>query len=105
MDAALTIDVGTLLGLLIIVGIILAVYLIIAVYNLVKTLKQTQKVLSDLEGVAEIASKRTKELDKFIASTQNKVKSGQNVFNAVPIIVSAVTQIAKVVGQNQQKKS
>ena len=104
MDAALTIDVGTLLGLLIIAGIILVVYLIVAAHNLVKTLKQSQKVLSDFEGVAEMASKRTKELDKFIDSTQKKVKSGQNVFNAVPIIVSAVTQIAKVVGQNQQKK-
>ena len=104
MGATLTIDIGTLLGLLIIAGIILAVYLIVAVYNLVKTLKLSQKVLADLEGVAEIASKRTKELDKFVDQTQKKVKSGQNVLNAFPIIVSAITQIAKVVGQNQQKK-
>ena len=101
----LTIDVKTaLICLLILAGIVLAVFLIVAVYNLIKTLQKSQKVLSDFEVVAGVASKRTAELDKFIDATQKKMKSGQNIFNSVPIIVAAIGQIAKVVGQNQKKK-
>ena len=101
----LTIDVKTaLICLLIIAGIVLAVFLIVAVYNLIKTLQQSQKVLSDFEVVAKVASERTAQLDKFISDTQKKMKSGQNIFNSIPIIVSAIGQIAKVVGQSQKKK-
>ena len=105
MDTTLTINVGTLLGLLIIAAIVLAIYLIVAVYNLIKTLKKAQKVLGDFEGVSEIASKRTKELDKFIDQTQKNIKSGKNVLNSIPLIVSAISQIAKVIGNAQKKKS
>lgn|GEM_PF-3600001 len=99
------IDINTLLGLLIIAAIVLAIYLIVAVYNLIKTLKQTQKVLGDFEVVAKISSERTQQLDKFIDQTQKKLKSSQNIVNAIPIIVSAVSNIAKVVGQQNDKKS
>ena len=102
----LTIDLkDALICLLIIAGIVLAVYLIVAVYNLINTLKQTQKVLTDFEVVSKVASERTKQLDKFIEQTQKKIKSGQNIFNSVPIIISAIAQIAKVVGDDQKKKS
>ena len=94
-----------LLGLLIIAGIILAVFLIVAVYNLIKTLKHAETVLTDFEVVAKVASERTAQLDKFIDQTQKKLKSGQNIFNSVPVIVSAIAQIAKMVGQGQKKKS
>ena len=90
--------------LLILAGVVLAVFLIVAVYNLIKTLQLSQKVLSDFEVVSGVASKRTAELDKFIDATQKKMKSVQNIFNSVPIIVAAIGQIAKVVGQNQKKK-
>jgi len=99
------IDINTLLGLLIIAAIVLAIYLIIAVYNFIKTLKQSQKVLSDFEIVAKISSERTQQLDKFIEQTQKKVKSSQNIVNAIPIIVSAVSNIAKVIGQQGDKKA
>ena len=97
------IELNTLLGLLIIAGIVLAVYLIVAVYNLIKTLKQTQKVLSDFEVVAEIASKRSKQLDKLIEDTSKKFKSGKNVFNTIPLVVSAITKIAGMVGKKPRK--
>ena len=104
MDSTLTITVADLVGLLIIAGIILAVFLMVAVYNLIKTLKKTQKVLDDFEVVSSIASERTKQLDKFLNDAQKKIKSGQNIFNFVPVIISAIGQIAKSVGQNQKKK-
>ena len=101
----LTIDVKTaLICLLIIAGIVLGVYLIIMVYNLTKTLKQSQKVLADFEVVSKIASERTQQLDKLIEQTQKKVKSGQGIINSIPVIVSAISKIAKVVGQQNAKK-
>ena len=101
----LTIDVKTaLICLLIIAGIVLGVYLIIAVYNLIKTLKQTQKVLADFEVVSKIASERTQQLDHIIEQTQKKVKSGQGILNSIPVIVSAIARIAKVFGQQTAKK-
>ena len=106
MEATLTIDVkSALLCLLIIAGIVLAVYLIVAVYHLIKTLKQSQKVLDDFEVVAKIASERSQQLDKLIDQTSKKIKAGQNMFNSVPIIISAIFQIAKLVGQQQKNKS
>jgi len=102
----LTIDVKTaLLSLLIIAAIVLVIYGIVAVYNLTKTLKKSQKVLDDFEIVSRIASERTQELDKFIDQTQKKIKSGQNVLNALPVIASAVAKIMKVVGQQKARNA
>ena len=102
----LTIDVKTaLLCLLIIALIVLIVFAIYAVFHLVKTLKQSQKVLSDLETVSHIASERTQQLDKLISDTQKKIKSGQNIMNSIPIIFSAVSRIAKVIGQQNDRKA
>lgn len=96
----LTIDLqSALLCLLIVAGIVLVVFLIIAVYNLIKTLKQSQKVLNDFETVGAVASKRTKELDKLIDQTQKKMKSGEGILSSVPFIINIVTQIAKAVGK------
>jgi len=92
-----------LLSILIIVLIVLALYAIYVLFNLVKTLKKTHKVLDDFEVVSTIASARTQQLDKIIADMQNKLKSGQSIFNAVPIIVTAVSKIAKVVGDQNKK--
>ena len=96
---------AVLLCILIIAIIALVIYSLFAIFNLIKTLKKTQTVLDDFEVVSKVASERTKELDKFIEETQKKIKSGQNIFNAVPVIITAITQIAKVVGQNQKKKA
>ena len=102
----LTIDVkSALLCLLIIAGIVLAVYLIVAVYQLIKTLKQSQKVLDDFEIVAHIASERTQQLDKLIDQTSKKLKAGQGILNSLPIIFKAISQIAKVVGKQNEKSS
>ena len=91
--------------ILIIVAIILAIYLIVAAYNLIKTLKQSQKVLSDFEIVAKTASARTQQLDKLIDSAASKVKAGQGVVNSIPVIIAAISNIAKVVGQQNAKKT
>ena len=102
----LTIDVkSALLSLLIVAGIVLAIYLIVAVYHLIKTLQKSQKVLDDFEIVAHIASERSQQLDKLIDRTSKKLKSGQGVLNSVPIIISAIAQIAKVVGKQNENKS
>lgn len=101
----LTIDVkSALLCLLIIAAIALVIYAIYAIYHLVKTLKQSQKVLDDFEVVSRIASERTQELDKFITQTRKKIKSGQNIFNSLPIIISTIAKIAKAVGQQNARK-
>ena len=94
-----------LLSLLIIAGIILAIYLIVAVYNLIKTLKKTQKVLDDFEVVADIASKRSKQLDKIIDDLSKKIKASQGVFNVLPAIIKAISRIAKVVSQKNGSKT
>jgi len=92
-----------LLAILIIVLIVLAIYAVYALFNLVKTLKKTHKVLDDFEIVAKIASERTQQLDKIIDDMQRKLKSGQSIFTAFPVIVAAVQKIAKVVQQNDKK--
>jgi len=93
-----------LLSILIIVLIALAIYAIYAVFQLVKTLKQSQKVLDEFEVVSRIASERTQQLDKIISEMEKKIKSGQTIFNSIPIILTAVSKIAKVVGQQNEKK-
>jgi len=103
MDATtVTID---LKALLFVILIILAIYAIYALYQMVKTLKQTQKVLGDFEVVSKIASDRTKQLDKLIGDMTDKIKSGQTIFNFIPVIVSAVTKIAKAVSQQNERKA
>ena len=102
----LTIDLkDALLCLLIIAGIILAIYLIIAVYNLIKTLKKTQTVLDDFQIVSHIASVRTKQVDALIEKTSKKIKGGQGILNTIPIIIKAITQIAKLFGKQNEKGS
>ena len=106
MDTVITTTVGdVLIGLLIIAGVILIVFLTIAAYNLIKTLKHTQKVLEDLEVVVRVASKRTKELDKFIDKLSKSFKAGQGVLGFIPIIFKAIAKIAKAVGQQQNKNA
>jgi len=103
MDATtVTID---LKALLFVILIILALYAIYALYHMVKTLKQTQKVLGDFEVVSKIASDRTKQLDKLIEDLTSRIKSGQTIFNFIPVIVSAVSKIAKVVSQQTEQKA
>ena len=92
-----------LICLLIVAGIVLIVYLIVAAYNLVKTLKQSQKVLEDFEVTGHIAAERMKQLDKFIEQTSKKVKNTQGIFTAIPVIVKAVSEIAKVAGKQKEK--
>jgi hypothetical protein len=97
----LTIDLKSLLLCLLIIAIIvLVIYAIVAVYHLIKTLKQSQKVLADFEVVSEVASKRTKQLDEVIEKSSKKIKSasgvGAGITAAIPLIISAVTAIAKV---------
>ena len=99
----LTIDVTTLLlCLLIFAGVVLVVFLIVAAYNLIKTLKQSQKVLADLEVVASITSKRTQQIDKVLEQTSKRLKAGQSILNAFPIIFQAIAKIAKLVGQKKE---
>ncbi|MDR0876069.1 MAG: hypothetical protein LBN12_07670 [Clostridiales Family XIII bacterium] len=93
-------DVKTfLLCLLIIAAVVLIVFAIVAVYNLIKTLQKSQKVLSDFEVVSEVASKRTKQLDEAIEKSSKKIKAGggigAGITTAIPIIISAITAIAK----------
>ena len=94
-----------LLSILFIVLIALAIYAFYAIFNLVKTLKQTQKVLDDFEVVSKIASERTQQIDKLITDMQKKIKSGQTIFSSIPIIVSAVSKIAKTLGQKNDKQA
>ena len=99
----LTIDVKTLLlCILIFAGIVLVVFLIVAVYNLIKTLKKSQKVLDDFEIVSKIASERSQQLDKLIEQASKKIKASQNVLSSIPIIFKAVSQVAKVIGQQNK---
>ena len=102
----LTIDVKTMLiCLLIIAAIVLVIYAIVAVYHLTETLKRSQKVLDEFEIVSRIASERTQQLDKVIDQTSKKIKSGQGVLNAIPVIVAAISNIAKAVGQKSARKT
>jgi len=94
-----------LIGLLIIMGIALLVVLTIAAYNLVKTLKKAQTVLTDFEVVSRIASERSKQLDNVIEQASKKLKSGQGLINSIPVIFSAISKIAKAVGQHKNKDS
>ena len=106
MEVTINLDVlkATLLCILIIVIIALAIYAIYAVFNLVKTLKKTQKVLDDFEVVSAIASERSKQLDKLIEDMTKKIKSGQNIFNSLPVIFSTITKVAKAVSQKTAAK-
>ena len=94
-----------LLCILIIALIALAIYALYMVFNLIKTLKQAQKVLDDFEVVSQVASERTKQLDKLINDTTKKIKSGENIFTSIPVIVSTISKIAKVISRQNEKKA
>ena len=95
--------------LLIVAAVIMIVFAIVALFNLIKTLKQSQKVLTDFEVVSEVASKRMKQLDSAIEKQSKKIKTGAGVgggiTSAIPIIVSAITAIAKYASTKTPEKS
>ena len=95
--------------LLIVAAVILIIFAMVALYNLIKTLKQSQKVLKDFEVVSEVASKRMKQLDTAIEKSSKKLKTGtgigSGITSAIPIIVSAITAIAKYASTKTPEKS
>jgi len=57
-------------------GFVLLIYLVILVANLIKTMRQAQTIMKDVETITGIASKRTKDVDGLL---EDVIKSASSI--------------------------
>ncbi len=112
----ITIDVKyTLFCLFFAALIVLVVYLVILAKNLVKTVKETNKILKDASVISGIAADKAVELDGVIDDVQlavadisQAVKGQQNLIGAVTNLVKACGSLAAIfhkdAGKDKKKK-
>ena len=99
-----TIDIkATLVYLLFAALIVLVIYLIIIAKNLVKTIKETNKILRDASVISGIAADKAEQLDVMVGDVQSAVadiskavKGQQNLVGAVSNIVKAFGSLAAI---------
>ena len=96
-----TIDLKVLAWLLVAIALlVLIIYLIQVVRRLIVTLEHTNKILTDVEAITEIAAERTKDVDAIVETVTESIsaicdaaKGHQNVFLAIAAIIKAAASI------------
>ena len=93
----------TLLCLLLAALVVMVVYLTILAKNLVKTVKETNKILQDTSVISGIAADKAVEVNAIIGDVQSAVadisqavKGQQNVVGAVSNLVKACGSLAAI---------
>lgn len=95
----ITIDVKyTLFCLLVAALFVLVVYLIILAKNLVKTVKETNKILKDASVISGIAADKAVELDGVIDDVQSAVADISQAVKGQQNLIGAVTNLVKACG-------
>ncbi|MEG0292382.1 MAG: hypothetical protein RR495_06575 [Anaerovoracaceae bacterium] len=93
---------------LILVAIIALVYVILLLKNLVVTVKKSNKILGNVETMASIAEKRSKELDSMLDGVSGSVKEITDAIKGQQSLIKQLSQIssalASIVGIFKPKK-
>ncbi|MFQ9893213.1 MAG: hypothetical protein ACLRWH_08635 [Emergencia sp.] len=94
-----TIDVReALIYLLFIASIILVCYLIVIARHLIKTVKQTNKILEDTAVISAIAAEKAVQVDGVITDVQSAVSDVTQAVKGQQNFIGAVTNFIKAVG-------
>ncbi|MGN0658858.1 MAG: hypothetical protein ACI4LA_04560 [Emergencia sp.] len=99
-----TIDVkSALIFLLLAALIVLVVYLIIIARNLVKTIKETNKILEDASVISGVAAEKSVQIDGIVSDVQSAVsdlsqavKGQQNMMGAAANLVKALGSLVAI---------
>lgn len=92
--------------------LVLIIFLIILVANLIKTIKQTNKVLSDVDTITEIAADRTEEVNVLVKNVSESageivtaIKGQQEIKKAFATIVNCVGAVKSLVNKLSKDKA
>lgn len=103
---------SALICLLFIALIVLVGYMIVIANNLVKTIKETNKILADAAVISSIAADKTVQVSEIVDDVQSTVtdlaqavKGEQKLVAAVSNIVKAVGNLAAIVGKEEKAES
>lgn len=107
----ITIDVKSALVYLVFLALIIfIIYLIIMAKNLIKTIKETNKILKDAAVVSRITAERATQLDGMVDDVQGAVadlsqavKGQQNVVGALSNIIKAVGSLIAIFKKSGEK--
>ncbi len=108
-----TIDLkATLVYLLFAALLVLVVYFIMIARNLVKTVKETNKILKDASVISGIAAEKAEQMDEMIGDVQSAVsdisqavKGQQNLVGAVSNIVKALGSLVAIFKKESEQES
>jgi uncharacterized protein YoxC len=92
-------------------GIVLIVYLIVLVANLVKTLKETNKVIEDVSAITDIAAQRAEDIDAIITNVASSaktvsgnIKGNKNIVATISSVVGIASSIKGLFTKDKQKE-
>ena len=74
-------------------GFILLIYLIVLTANLIRTVKQTNKILEETEVITSIASTKTQEVDQIISGIGYSVDELSSIIGNNNSVVRAATNL------------
>lgn len=95
----ITIDVkSALIYLLFIALIILVVYLTLLTKNLIKTIKETNKILADTSVISGIAADKATQVDAIVDDVQSAVSDLSQAVKGQQNFVGALSNIVKALG-------
>lgn len=95
----ITIDVKTLLIYLVFIAlIILLVYLTVLTKNMIKTVKETNKILEDTSVITGIAADRATEVDEIVGNVSDAVADVTKSIKGNQNVIGAMTNLIKTAG-------
>lgn len=102
---------GALLTAIAVLGIILLIYLIVLISNLIKTVKNANKVLEDAQVISAIAADKAKKIDGIVdgisdtvSTVVDTVNGNKNIISAATNVVNAAAGLAGMVNRSEKKK-
>lgn len=95
----ITIDVKTaLVYLLLVAAIVLVGYLIVVAKNLVKTVKEVNKILEDAAVVSSVTAEKASQLDGIVGDVCSAVSDISQAVKGEQSAIGAVSNLAKSAG-------
>ena len=89
---------SALIYLLFIALIILVIYLTLLAKNLIKTIKETNKILADTSVISGIAADKATQVDAIVDDVQSAVSDLSQAVKGQQNFVGALSNIVKAIG-------
>lgn len=92
--------------LLAIAGIVLVIYLILFFKSLISTVKSVNMIVNDMETISNVASERTKQIDKAITNVSDTIKNSKGKkkeSSFVGSLINVLLSIKKFVSKDKTK--